>query len=730
MSGRRSALVVGVNQCGTNVRMPSLKYAEEDAKAVYEVLTDRGIGTFDTVEVELLTGDRATSARVKSAMRRMVMAAEPADLLLVYFAGHAYVPPWGQASDAYLVTADLDLEALGDDPESGLRMAFLKRDVFDVFAGTSFLILDCCHAGVYADIDTLAGHGSQVDRHSALLSCSNRGFSRESDELRHGILTHHLLRAMRGAAEDSTGRVTFARMAAYIVEQDLDPAPGQVTRMWGPTTVLTQPTANRYQRKQPLTEPVTLTACATPLEARAATVDQLLRRFFPPGPRIPRQVPAERFMVEAVRAALDARAVAVVQFTAETMTIVDRTPGFEAEDLRPLLAQGRACCFPIDTMALGHIASDDLGHRVLLVPVLHDESRALFLAVVDAPPTLLELGEALAAVVRTVWRMNALNDPLQAEVRILTDLRDTFGRLPRGLYERCYEAYQTLLGTLVMVFQPVISLDRRPQGVGVHSYEALARRTLGDARAPATILQIPHTWGERFIILRDTVLLGKAVADYVAADAEGAWEGTKPISINVAVRSLLSDGYAAALQETIRAADLDASRITLEISEHDPIAPGPGEEWPEEPLKYFHNRLSRLARDLEVNFAVDDFGVGYSSVARMAELPLTQIKVDRAILHHPLALDELDLVMKVARHGLGAAPAARAVILEGFDDESPITLKQVYERRIRYVQGFISGEPASNVLHPLSQAVRDRIATSVRGEDDRSDAATSGRGRR
>ena len=61
----------------------------------------------------------------------------------------------------------------------------------------------------------------------------------------------------------------------------------------------------------------------------------------------------------------------------------------------------------------------------------------------------------------------------------------------------------------------------------------------------------------------------------------------------------------------------------------------------EAPHAYFHNRLAAIARDVGVAFAVDDFGEGYASLSRMAELPLTQIKVDRAILHHPLAAKEL-----------------------------------------------------------------------------------------
>ncbi|MFF0822812.1 EAL domain-containing protein [Micromonospora haikouensis] len=270
-----------------------------------------------------------------------------------------------------------------------------------------------------------------------------------------------------------------------------------------------------------------------------------------------------------------------------------------------------------------------------------------------------------------------------------------------------------------MVFQPVVELDQRPAGVSIHSFEALARRGDGEVRAPLGALQMSYVWGDRFIIERDSLLLGKAIRSYAAADADAPWHGTKPLSVNVAVRSLLSDSYLHQVSAALAEAGMHPRTLTLEISEQDAIQPGPGERWPQEPLAYFHRRLTDLARKLRISFAVDDFGVGYASLARMAELPLTQIKVDRAVLHHPLAVEELALVARVARHAsdLGQASTPRAVIVEGFDDAAPVTLKQIYDLGIHHVQGFFSGAVASTSLHQLDQAVRERIADRVRGEE-------------
>lgn len=742
MHGERWAMLIGVNQCGASVQTPHLRYAERDARAVYELLVDPDTGTFQPADIQLHLGRQAGAAEIKARLRHVALNSGPSDVLFVYFAGHAVMPGWSRQSDAYLATADLDLDALADDPERGLRMAFLRRDVFEVFAGTSFLVLDCCHAGAYVDaalreVDAMGTYGPQIDRHSALLSCPRDAASRESDDVRHGVLTHHLLRALVGEAAGPDGRVSFGQMAQFAVEQNISPMPGQLTQIWGPTTVLTQPSAPRHSRQEPLTRrvptPARVAPCENPLDRCASSIGHLLERLFREA-RVPRQggAPATS-KVDRIRLAVEADSVAVVEFTGSGAVVVDATARFGRDELGPLLEQTAAHVFPVRRTSLGYVCTHEAGRRMLCVPVAYDDARALTLVLVDPALSMLEMGEPLAILLRAVWNLTVAEDPLQAEVQVLTALRAAAGRLPLELYEHCFGLYRRLVGSLTMVFQPVISLDRRAKGVGVHSYEALARRTHGDLRAPVDVLQAAHVWGDRFVIERDSVLLAAAIQSYAQADADGPWDMTKPISINVAVRSLLNESYLSAVHSVLDDAHLDPSAVTLEISEQDPIRPAPGEVWPLAPLAYFHRRLTQVARELGISFAVDDFGVGYSSLARMAELPLTQIKVDRAVLHHPLALDELELVTRVARHAsdLGRAPAARVVIVEGFDDESPVTLRQLYERRIRFVQGYISQAPAATSLSVLGDAVRERIAALVRGDDDqRSTAAAAGDHRR
>jgi EAL domain-containing protein (putative c-di-GMP-specific phosphodiesterase class I) len=205
--------------------------------------------------------------------------------------------------------------------------------------------------------------------------------------------------------------------------------------------------------------------------------------------------------------------------------------------------------------------------------------------------------------------------------------------------------------------------------------------------------------------------------------------------VNVAVRSLLSNSYVDSLQHALEAAELNPEGVTLEISEQDPIKPRTDERWPDEPHAYFHKRLVRIGRDLKVSFAVDDFGSDHASLCRMAELPLTQIKVDRAVLHHSTAIEELQFVERIARHARdrGETNASRVVIVEGVDDQSPVTLRQIYNVPIRHVQGYITQEPAAPTLRQLRDDVREDIAARVRGDDEKRQtglARGDGEGRR
>jgi EAL domain-containing protein (putative c-di-GMP-specific phosphodiesterase class I) len=747
MPGRR-AVLIGVNRCALDQEIPDLRFAEADATALRDLLTDRRVGTFDPDDVQLLVGEAATLDAVTATLRSAVLAAQQSDVLFVYFAGHGFLPPWDPDGDPYLTTYDFTAAPLRLHPHLGLRMRFLRQDVFEKCHGTSFLVLDCCHAGGYADaqrsgasdrgnalLNALGSYESQLSRHTALMACPRDATTRETNELEHGVFTHHLLIGLRGAAAGNDGRVTFADAASFVKQRDIQPPVGLFARDWGPTTVLTQPAFGLHPTGgslAPRAPEVTFVACANPLDASVGAIRQLLDRIF--RLRAWSQRHDQNEMIETISQSVQADGAAIVDFSPTNAAVREASAGFHVDELSGLFEQVRNKSVHNRRATLGYLAMEESGRQVLSIPLAYDSKDGVSsLIVVNPTQTFVDLGEPLAIMLRTLWLLADTTNARLAEVEVLTALRANVGRVPLELYNYCFDVYREVLRTLVMVFEPVMELSPNPRSIGIHSYEALARPDAHATRAPGRALGIAHTWGDQFIIERDSNLAENAIRSYAKAHDRGPYHDhvPRPVSINVAVRALLSEAYVAALRRTIADTGLAPRNITLEISESDAIAPAADEKnWLPDAATFFRERLADLAERLRVNFAVDDFGVGYASLDRVSTLPLTQIKVDRAILLHPvnLALEELALVVRVARHAMrhGDASTPRPVIVEGVDDKSHVSLKDIYDRDIHFVQGYITEMPASVDLHALSSNIKERIAAKVRGDDDQRQAQTTG----
>jgi EAL domain-containing protein (putative c-di-GMP-specific phosphodiesterase class I) len=694
VTAKRFAVIIGADG-------PALRYAPADARAIADVLSHQQVGTFGPADVTTFIGPAADAEAIKQTLWSIVREAGEADVLLIYFAGQILS---GEA-DARLVTRESD---------AGLRMSFLRGEILGAFRGTALLILDCSSPSDSpgSDFDLISGAHRGESQFCTVMACASGGAAREDDALGHGVLTHHVLQALRGEATDDRGRVTFQAMTNYVLEQQLDPRPGVVMKARGGTTPLTVPGRAADVRIVPLEGPLDRHA-----PALTALIDGLARVAGAAGPGVSK--------VDRLRLATGSESVALLEYRGGSSHRGDfyqvlSTARFDLGDVRHLLGSRPDLHFPTHPLWFGHVTRSP-GKALFCMPIGRPDGKTLLLAFVDPAEELIAIGEPLAKIIETVWHTDVPASPQEAEIHVLTALRQTFGRLPTTLYERCLSLYREVLESFVIVFQPVIKINPDWHKVSVHSYEALARRSAADNRAPMAMLKVAPAWGDRFLVERDRVIVRKALTSYARAHAAGPWaeDFPKPVSVNVAVRSLLSDAYIAGVRDAIDAAGLDAANVTLEISEQDPIEERSGERWPGEPHAYFHQRLVDLARDVGVSFAVDDFGVGYATVSRMAELPLTQIKVDRAMLHHPQAAAELDLVMRVARDPVeqGTAHIGRVVIVEGVDDESPLTLKEIYDQKIRHVQGYIARTPVGPQLSALADEVRQDIAARVRGDE-------------
>ncbi len=194
---------------------PSLRYAERDATQLATVL--RRLGRVRGEDAVLLTGESAAGLRrvllgVNTRLRAAAGEHGSDDALIVYYSGHA------DASGLHLGDTALPFDELRSLVESSP-------------ARVRVLIVDACRSG-----GVTQGKGARpvpafpVDLTS---SGTTKGFaiiassapsedSQESQVLEASFFTHHLVTALRGAADrDHDGRVTLGEAYAYTYRETL-----------------------------------------------------------------------------------------------------------------------------------------------------------------------------------------------------------------------------------------------------------------------------------------------------------------------------------------------------------------------------------------------------------------------------------------------------------------------------------------------------------------------------
>ncbi len=113
------------------------------------------------------------------------------------------------------------------------------------------------------------------------------------------------------------------------------------------------------------------------------------------------------------------------------------------------------------------------------------------------------------------------------------------------------------------------------------------------------------------------------------------------LAVNVSARQLAEPDFVDHLVRTVVSSGIDAARLTLELTEttvHD--------------VDDTRQKMDAL-QGHGLGFAMDDFGIGHSSLSRLIHLPIRQLKIDRSfvhdMLHTPAAQVVVDTIMGMAR---------------------------------------------------------------------------------
>jgi EAL domain-containing protein (putative c-di-GMP-specific phosphodiesterase class I) len=223
----------------------------------------------------------------------------------------------------------------------------------------------------------------------------------------------------------------------------------------------------------------------------------------------------------------------------------------------------------------------------------------------------------------------------------------------------------------VLYCQPILDL----QSNRTSSFEILLRMIgqEGEIIAPNTFLPVAESSG--LICAIDHWVVRQAI-HFIAAHTEVFLN--LQLEVNLSGRSLSDNNLLPMIQQEIIKTGINPASLVLEITETAAIADI-------SQARKFINTLKQIG----CQFALDDFGVGYSSFSQLKNLPVDYLKIDGSFIKN-LSENSVDrhlvkAIVEVA-HGLG-----KYTIAEFVEDE--YTLQMLRQLGVDYAQGYYIGKP-------------------------------------
>jgi diguanylate cyclase (GGDEF)-like protein len=246
------------------------------------------------------------------------------------------------------------------------------------------------------------------------------------------------------------------------------------------------------------------------------------------------------------------------------------------------------------------------------------------------------------------------------------------GRLARDL-PRAIER-----GQLELVYQPVVGIaERRVLGL-----EALVRWEHPQLGTVAPDEFIPLAEEDGLIVALQRWVLGSATAALSPLLAEGR---DLQLGVNVSVRHLQAGCLAPDVIRALTDAGVPPQRLMLEITESVLMTADDGME----------GDLAAL-RELGCVLSLDDFGKGYSSLARLARLPVDVLKMDRAFVAN-IERDPRTAALVASVIDLGRT-LGMDVVAEGVETCGQVEV--LARLGCRFLQGYLLGVPVSAASLP------------------------------
>ncbi|WP_226578766.1 putative bifunctional diguanylate cyclase/phosphodiesterase [Acuticoccus sediminis] len=232
-------------------------------------------------------------------------------------------------------------------------------------------------------------------------------------------------------------------------------------------------------------------------------------------------------------------------------------------------------------------------------------------------------------------------------------------------------------GDIDIVMQPIFGLDRE-HPLAAETLARWTNRRTGESISPATF--IPVAEAANLITRLDLTVFRRAIATYAELTAAGC--GFPTLMVNVSVRTLEQCDVVDLVRETLERHGVAGTSVVMEVTENFII--------------HDAHRLSETMQAISqfgIRFALDDFGIGYTSLRMLADLPVSYLKIDQSFVRdlsnpdhrrqHRIIRAIVELASQLELH----------VVAEGIEDEA--TFDQLRELGCELFQGFLLGRPAS-----------------------------------
>ncbi|MFI8105895.1 EAL domain-containing protein [Streptomyces sp. NPDC086023] len=206
---------------------------------------------------------------------------------------------------------------------------------------------------------------------------------------------------------------------------------------------------------------------------------------------------------------------------------------------------------------------------------------------------------------------------------------------------------------LELHYQPQVNPAGKATGM-----EALLRRRPPGGRPESAVALIEHAERNGLMPRLTRYVLDTAVAQAAVWRREGL---AVPVAVNISPADALVPGFPARVRACLRRHGLPGRALTVEVTESSAVPDVPA----------LAAALAELRRH-GVRVSLDDFGTGHSSIARLRELPVDELKIDRSFVSRMAGDPRDEAVVRCSvdlAHALGLD-----VVAEGVETEEDLLL--------------------------------------------------------